>query len=83
MSSLPDFSTIDFDAPAEGSSSPLADWKALVGEQADRAWKTPEGIEVKPVYTASDLGPVTHLETMPGIPPFLRGPYSTMYVRRP
>ena len=83
MSSLPDFSTIDFDAPAEGSSSPLSDWKALVGEQADRAWKTPEGIEVKPVYTAEDLGPVTHLETMPGIPPFLRGPYSTMYVRRP
>ena len=83
MSRLPDFSTIDFDAPAEGSSSPLSDWKALVGEQADRAWKTPEGIEVKPVYTAEDLGPVTHLETMPGLPPFLRGPYSTMYVRRP
>ncbi|MDH3817487.1 MAG: methylmalonyl-CoA mutase [Myxococcales bacterium] len=83
MSSLPDFSTVDFDAPAEGSSSPLSDWKALVGEQAARAWKTPEGIEVKPVYTAEDLGPVTHLETMPGVPPFLRGPYSTMYVRRP
>jgi methylmalonyl-CoA mutase len=83
MSRLPDFSTVDFDAPAEGSSSPLSDWKALVGEQAARAWKTPEGIEVKPVYTAEDLGPVTHLETMPGVPPFLRGPYSTMYVRRP
>jgi len=83
MSRLPDFSTIDFDAPAEGSSSPLADWKALVGERADQFWKTPEGIEVKPVYTAADLDPVTHLETMPGVPPFLRGPYSTMYVRRP
>jgi len=83
MSRLPDFSTIEFDAPAEGSSSPLADWKALVGGRADQSWKTPEGIEVKPVYTAADLGPVTHLETMPGLPPFLRGPYSTMYVRRP
>jgi methylmalonyl-CoA mutase len=83
MSRLPDFSTIEFDAPAEGSSSPLADWKALVGARADQSWKTPEGIEVKPVYTAEDLGPVTHLETMPGLPPFLRGPYSTMYVRRP
>jgi len=83
MSRLPDFSTIEFDAPAEGSSSPLADWKALVGGRADQSWKTPEGIEVKPVYTAEDLGPVTHLETMPGLPPFLRGPYSTMYVRRP
>jgi methylmalonyl-CoA mutase len=83
MSRLPDFSTIDFDAPAEGSSSPLADWKRLVGARADQSWKTPEGIEVKPVYTAEDLDPVTHLETMPGVPPFLRGPYSTMYVRRP
>ena len=83
MSRLPDFSTIEFDAPVEGSSSPLADWKALVGGRADQSWKTPEGIEVKPVYTAEDLGPVTHLETMPGLPPFLRGPYSTMYVRRP
>ena len=83
MSRLPDFSTIDFDAPAEGSSSSLADWKALVGARADQFWKTPEGIEVKPVYTAADLDPVTHLETMPGVPPFLRGPYSTMYVRRP
>jgi methylmalonyl-CoA mutase len=83
MSRLPDFSTIDFDAPAEGSSSPLADWKALVGARADQFWKTPEGIEVKPVYTAADLDPVTHLETMPGVPPFLRGPYPTMYVRRP
>jgi methylmalonyl-CoA mutase len=83
MSRLPDFGTIDFDAPAEGSASPLADWKALVGARADQSWKTPEGIEVKPVYTAADLGPVTHLETMPGVPPFLRGPYSTMYVRRP
>ena len=83
MSRLPDFSTIEFDAPTEGSSSPLADWKALVGGRADQSWKTPEGIEVKPVYTAEDLDPVTHLETMPGLPPFLRGPSSTMYVRRP
>jgi methylmalonyl-CoA mutase len=83
MSRLPDFSTIEFDALAEGSASPLADWNAAVGERADRRWNTPEGIEVKPVYTADDLEPVTHLQTMPGLPPFLRGPYSTMYVRRP
>jgi methylmalonyl-CoA mutase len=83
MSRLPDFSAIDFDAPAERTSSPLADWQALVGEGADQRWKTPEGIEVKPVYTAEDLEAVTHLGTMPGLPPFLRGPYSTMYVRRP
>ena len=83
MSSLPDFSAIEFDAPVEGSSSALADWKALVGARGDQPWHTPEGIDVKPVYTAEDLDPVTHLDTMPGLPPFLRGPYSTMYVRRP
>ena len=83
MSRLPDFSTVEFDASPEGAASPLADWKALVGARADQRWRTPEGIEVKPVYTAEDLEPVTHLETMPGLPPFLRGPYSTMYVRRP
>ena len=83
MSGLPDFSTIEFDAPVEGSSSPLADWKGLVGARADQFWQTPEGIAVKPVYTADDLEAVTHLDTMPGLPPFLRGPYSTMYVRRP
>ncbi|TNF61160.1 MAG: methylmalonyl-CoA mutase [Deltaproteobacteria bacterium] len=83
MSRLPDFSTIEFDAPAEGTASPLADWNVAAGERADRRWNTPEGIEVKPVYTAEDLESVTHLQTMPGLPPFLRGPYSTMYVRRP
>jgi methylmalonyl-CoA mutase len=83
MSRLPDFSTIEFDASGEGSSSPLADWKALVGDAADQPWNTPEGIAVKPMYTVDDLDVVTHLETMPGLPPFLRGPYSTMYVRRP
>lgn len=61
MSRLPDFSTIEFDAPAEGTASPLADWNAAVGERADRRWNTPEGIEVKPVYTAEDLESVTHL----------------------
>jgi len=83
MSRLPDFSTIDFDAAGEGKAPSLADWRSLVGRSADERWKTPEGIEVKPVYTAEDLRPVTHLQTMPGLPPFLRGPYSTMYVRRP
>jgi methylmalonyl-CoA mutase len=83
MSRFPDFSTVEFDALAEGSSSPLADWRALVGPGADQAWQTPEGIAVKRVYTADDLDAVSHLQTMPGLPPFLRGPYSTMYVRRP
>ena len=83
MSRVPDFSTIDFDATQEGGRTSISEWRALAGELADQRWKTPEGIEVKPVYTAEDLDPVTHLDTMPGLPPYLRGPYSTMYVRRP
>ena len=37
----------------------------------------------EPLYTAADLAGVDHLDTMPGLPPFLRGPYATMYVLRP
>ncbi|NOX41411.1 MAG: methylmalonyl-CoA mutase [Alphaproteobacteria bacterium] len=50
-------------------------------EQLD--WQTPEGISVKPVYTAQDLKGLDHLGTMPGIEPFLRGPRATMYAGRP
>ncbi|MBE88487.1 MAG: methylmalonyl-CoA mutase [Rhodospirillaceae bacterium] len=47
------------------------------------AWKTPEGIAVKPLYTAEDLDALDHLDTMPGLPPFTRGPRATMYKGRP
>ncbi|HEY3736302.1 MAG TPA: methylmalonyl-CoA mutase [Jatrophihabitans sp.] len=46
-------------------------------------WETPEGIGVKPVYTAADLTGLDFLQTYPGIAPFLRGPYPTMYVNQP
>ncbi len=46
-------------------------------------WQTPEHIPLKPLYTAADLEGVDHLDTVPGLPPFLRGPYATMYVQRP
>jgi len=82
MSALPDFSELDFDSMG-GEAQSLADWERLAGAAADERWSTPEGIEVKPMYGASDLEPVTHLHTMPGLPPYLRGPYSTMYVQRP
>ncbi|MGB5191773.1 MAG: methylmalonyl-CoA mutase [Polyangiales bacterium] len=82
MSSLPDFSQLDFDSMG-GEAQSLADWERLAGAAADERWSTPEGIAVKPMYGASDLEPVNHLHTMPGLPPYLRGPYSTMYVQRP
>jgi methylmalonyl-CoA mutase len=46
-------------------------------------WMTPEGIEVKPLYTAADLAQIEHLDYAAGIPPFLRGPYASMYALRP
>jgi methylmalonyl-CoA mutase len=46
-------------------------------------WETPEKISVKPVYTREDLEDLEHLEYAAGIPPYLRGPYSTMYAMRP
>ncbi len=48
-----------------------------------RDWLTPEHIPVKPVYTRADLESMEHLNYAAGIPPFLRGPYSTMYVTQP
>ena len=54
------------------------------GETDERSlWQTPEQIPVKSVYTAEDLEGVDHLDTMPGFPPFVRGPYATMYTTRP
>ncbi|WP_029061547.1 methylmalonyl-CoA mutase [Labrenzia sp. DG1229] len=51
--------------------------------QSKESWLTPEDIQVPPVYRAGDLEGLTHLDTWPGLPPFLRGPYPTMYVQQP
>ena len=67
----------------------LEAWEALVEKEtrgcspADLAWRTPEGIEVKPLYTAADLEGMEHLGSMPGFAPFVRGPRATMYAGRP
>ena len=60
----------------------MSDWRQLVGEKPP-VWQTPEQINLSPLYTAADLEGVDHLDTMPGLPPFVRGPYATMYVQRP
>ena len=49
----------------------------------EKSWETPEKINIKPVYTLADLDGMEHLEYAAGIPPFLHGPYSGMYVMRP
>jgi methylmalonyl-CoA mutase len=48
-----------------------------------RLWETPEGIAVRPVYVAADRDKLDFVDGMPGIPPFVRGPYPTMYAQRP
>ena len=73
MSSIPDFTTIDF-----ASAQQSVDLSKLTSQ-----WTTPEGIDIKPVYSRSDIDNLEHMQTVPGLPPFLRGPYSSMYVTRP
>ncbi len=68
-------------APAE-SPAP-APSEATASEPGTDPWLTPEHIEVKPAYGPADLEGLQHREYAAGIPPYLRGPYSTMYVMRP
>ncbi len=87
MTAIPDFTKVDLNAGGNVAGD-LASWEKLAESAAgkpvaDLTWHTPEQIDVKPMYTAADLEGLDHLQTMPGIPPFLRGPYSTMYVMRP
>lgn len=67
----------------------LTDWETLAKSELkgrtteELVWKTPEGIDVKPLYTASDLENVECLGSLPGFAPFTRGPKATMYAGRP
>ena len=76
----PDFSKVDFRA-VESSRQNFAEWEKE--NRIEKNWKTPEQIDVKPAYGAKDLAGMEHLNYAAGIAPFLRGPYSTMYVMRP
>jgi methylmalonyl-CoA mutase len=49
----------------------------------DLTWTSPEGIEIKPLYTEADLEDISHMSSFPGAAPFVRGPRSTMYTNRP
>ena len=64
-----------------GDRSPARNAKASSPEEL--AWNTPEGIAVKPLYTAEDLEGLAHLDSLPGLAPFVRGPRATMYAGRP
>src|SRR4051812_39246878 len=68
----------------------IADWQKLAakdvgaeGSLDNLNWETPEGINVKPLYTAADLESLEYIDTLPGFAPYLRGPRATMYPVRP
>ena len=84
---FPDFTTLPLDPAGLGGGDAQA-WAAaaksedrIPGALAD--WMTLEQIPVPPVYTQEDLKPLEHLNYSAGLPPFLRGPYATMYVLKP
>jgi methylmalonyl-CoA mutase len=76
----PNFSHIDINKDFPGTSD-IRVWEHQ--HHIEKHWDTPEKISIKPVYTAADLEGMEHLHYAAGLPPFLRGPYSAMYVMRP
>ena len=74
---------------SNNSSRTIKEWadlakKELKGKESDTlVWRTPEGIDIQPLYSEKDLEGLTHLGGLPGIEPFLRGPKATMYAGRP
>src|SRR5579859_6979030 len=71
MSRLPDFATLPYEAPTDAAAPRGADWE------------TPEGVPVHSVYGPADVAGLDFLDGYPGLAPFLRGPYPTMYVTNP
>jgi hypothetical protein len=74
MTAIPDFTKLTF-ADAAGATA--------VPQSEGDLWQTPEDIPVKPIYTAADRDGLPFVDTLPGIAPYLRGPYPTMYVNQP
>jgi methylmalonyl-CoA mutase len=76
-------------SPAEPKAKTIKDWRERAATELkgrspdDLVWTTPEGIEVKALYTAEDLEGIEAVDTLPGFQPYLRGPWATMYAGRP
>jgi methylmalonyl-CoA mutase len=86
MGKKPDFKKVSpFSAPKQPSHD---DWKRKAEAEAGRSiddllFETNEGIQLKALYTETDIEGLEHLDDKPGLPPYTRGPYPTMYVNRP
>ena len=76
-------------SPPEFKSATLEQWQQAAAKSAPGGdvsalnWVTPEGLTVKPLYTAADTAALPHTDTLPGFEPFIRGPQATMYAVRP
>jgi methylmalonyl-CoA mutase len=85
---IPDFSAAKLSDGVQKEGGAEAAWREAVRAETGRSveelvWPTPEGISVPPLYTAADLSDVDFLGSLPGIAPYVRGPYPTMYVNQP
>jgi len=85
MTIVPNFATVPLD---EASDAPASGWDEAFRAEAGGppegyGLETPEGLIVQPLFTAEDTAGLDLLDTYPGLPPYLRGPYSTMYLTRP
>lgn len=86
MSKIPNFSNLPFNA--ERAEATLKDWDAATqsvaaNQQGELMRETPEGLSVKPLYTAEDRNALPYMDSKPGIAPYIRGPYATMYINKP
>jgi methylmalonyl-CoA mutase len=87
MKKFPKFENVDLNKKFT-SHQTQKDWQKSIQKKTGHDWKTfshkmPEDIYYKAVYTKEDTSKLTHIDTYPGIEPYVRGPYSTMYVSRP
>ncbi|MBY6051292.1 methylmalonyl-CoA mutase [Cytobacillus firmus] len=85
MANKPDFKSLDIHKLKQSAKD---DWKRKAEEEINSSidhllFETNERIKIKPLYTNEDLKDMEHLNDKPGLPPYTRGPYSTMYVNRP
>ncbi|WP_394137349.1 methylmalonyl-CoA mutase [Cytobacillus oceanisediminis] len=85
MANKPDFKSINISGKKQATKE---DWKSKAEEEINQTidnllFETNEQIKIKPLYTEEDLKDLQHLNDKPGLPPYTRGPYATMYVNRP
>tara|TARA_Y100001970_G_scaffold26119_1_gene31310 strand:- start:11423 stop:13591 length:2169 start_codon:yes stop_codon:yes gene_type:complete len=85
---VPDFGSIPFSPLPATNGDKAPDWDESGSDylntvRQQHIWHAPEGIPIKPLYTKEDLQSLEFVDSLPGFPPFLRGPYPTMYVNQP